>query len=60
MSMLNMLQCLFIISLIFGSTGFYVNKNGIESVRLGLQCFKSNDLSRWSTLSTCFLSVDSL
>ena len=43
--MLNVCQCLFIISFIFGSTGLYVTENGIESLRLGLQCFKSNDLS---------------
>ena len=55
LSMLNMCQCLFIISFIFGSTGLYVNENGIVSLRLGLQCFKSNGLSRWSTLSIFFL-----
>ena len=46
-----MCQCLFIISFMFGSTELYVTENGIESLRLGLQFFKSNDLSRWSTLS---------
>ena len=56
--MLNMCQCLFIISFIFGSTGLYVNENGIVSLRLGLGYFKSNDLSRWSNLSTGFLTVD--
>ena len=50
LSMLNMGHCLFIIFSMFGSTGLYVTENGIESLRLGLQCFKSNDLSRWSTL----------
>ena len=60
LSMLNMCQCLFIISFIFGSAGLHVNENGIVSLRLGLQCFKSNDLSRWSTLSICFLTVNSL
>ena len=45
-SMLNMCQCLFIISFIFGSTGLDVNENGVVSLCLGLQCFKSNDLSR--------------
>ena len=58
--MLNMCRCLFIIFFIFGSTGLHVNENGIVSLRLGLGCFKSIDLSRWSTLSTCFLTVDSL
>ena len=29
--MVNMCQCLFIISFIFGSTGFYVTENGVES-----------------------------
>ena len=38
--MLNMRQCLFVISFIFGSTWLYVNENGIVSLRLGLQCFK--------------------
>ena len=47
----------FIISFIFGSTELYVTENGIESLRLGLQFFKSNDLSRWSTLSIRFLTV---
>ena len=60
LSMLNMYQCLFVISFIFGSTGLYVIENGTESLRLGLQCFKSKDLSRWSTVSICFLTVDSL
>ena len=60
LSMSNMCQCLFIISFIFGSTGLHVNENGIVSLRLGLQCFKSNDLSRWPTLSIYFLTVDSL
>ena len=60
LSMFNMCQCLFIISFMFGSTELYVTKNGIESVRLGLQFCKSNDLFRWSTLSICFLTVYSL
>ena len=38
--MFNMCQCLFIISFIFGSTGLYVNENGIESLRLDLKCLK--------------------
>ena len=59
LSMLNMCQCLFIIFFIFGSTGLYVNENGIVYLCLRLQCFKSNDLSRWSALSI-FLTVDSL
>ena len=50
----------FIISFMFGSTELYITKNGIESSRLGLQCFESKDLSRRSTLSICFLMVDSL
>ena len=58
LSMLNM--GFLIISFIFGSTGLYVTENGIESLRLGLQCFKSNDLPRWSTLAICFLTVGSL
>ena len=58
--MLNMCQSLFIISFIFSITGLYVTETGIESLRLKLQCFKSNDLSRWPTLSICFLTVDSL
>ena len=60
LSIFNMCQCLFIIFFMFGSTELYVTKNGIESLRLGLRCFKSNDLSRWSTLSVCFPTVDSL
>ena len=60
LSMLHMCQCLFIISFIFGSNELYVTENRIESLRLGLQFFRSNDLSRWSTLSICFLTVDSL
>ena len=60
LSMLIMCQCLFIISFIFCCTGFYVNENGIVSWRLGLGCFKSNNLSRCSVLSTCLLTVDSL
>ena len=59
LSMLNMYQCLFVISFIFDSTGLYVNENDILSLRLGFECFKSNDLSRWPTLST-YLTVDSL
>ena len=57
LSMLNMCQCLFIISFIFDSIELYVNENSIESLRLSLQCFKSNDLSRWLTLSNCFLCI---
>ena len=53
--MFNMCRILFIISFMFGSTDLYITKNGIESLRLGLQFFKSNDISRWSTLSLCFL-----
>ena len=60
LSMFNMCQCLFIISFMFRSNELYVTENRIESLRLGLQFFKSNDLSRWSTLSICFLTVDSL
>ena len=52
-----MCQCLFIISFMFGSTELYVTENGIESLRLGLQFFGSNDLSTWSVLSICFLTV---
>ena len=48
--MFNMCQCLFIISSMFGSTELYVTEIGIESLRLGLQFFKSNNLSSWSTL----------
>ena len=55
--MFIMCQCLFIISFMFGST-LYVTENGIESLCLGLQCFKSNDLSRWSTLPICFLTYN--
>ena len=40
LSMLNMRQCLFVISFIFGSTWLYVNENDIVSLLLGLQCFK--------------------
>ena len=50
LSVFNMCQCLFIISIMFGSTELYVTANVIESLRLGLQFFKNNDLSRWSTL----------
>ena len=46
LSMFNMRQCLFFISFMFGSTEFYVTENGIESLRLGLPFFESNDLSR--------------
>ena len=42
LSVLNMCQCLFIISFMFGSTGFYVTENGTESLCLDFQCFKSN------------------
>ena len=35
--MLNICQCLFIISFIFGSTGVYIARNGIESLSLGLK-----------------------
>ena len=56
----NMCQCLFIIYFMFGSSELYVTENGIESLRLDLQFFISNDLSRGSTLSICFLTVDSL
>ena len=38
--MLNKCQCLFIISFIFGRTGFYVNESGTKPLRLDLQCFK--------------------
>ena len=57
LSMFNMCQCLFTISFMFGSTELYVTENGIESLRLGLQFFGSNDLSTWSVLSICFLTV---
>ena len=43
LSMFNMCQGLLIISLMFGSTELYVTENGIEFLRLGFQCFKSND-----------------
>ena len=59
-SMFNMCLCFFIVSFMFDSTELHVTKNGIESLRLGLQGFKNNDLSRWSTLSICFLTVNSL
>ena len=59
LSMLNMCQYLFIVSFIFGSTGLYVTENCIEFLRLGLQCFKSNDLSRSSTLAICSLTDNS-
>ena len=58
--MFNMCQYLFINSFMFGRTGLYVTENGIEPLGSGLQCLKSNDLSRWSTLSICFLTIDSL
>ena len=58
--MLSMCHCLIIISFMFCSTGLYVTGKVIESLRLGLQCFKSHDQSRWSTLWICFLTVDSL
>ena len=57
LSMLNTCQCLFIIFFISGSSGLSVNENGIVFLCLGLRCFKSDDLSSWSTL--CFLAVDS-
>ena len=60
LSMFNMCQYLFINSFMFGRTGLYVTENGIESLGFGSQCLKSNDLSRWSTLSICFLTIDSL
>ena len=56
--MLNMYQLLFIISSIVGSSGLYVNENGIESSRLGLKCFQIKDLSRWSTPSISFRTVE--
>ena len=56
LSMFNMCQCLFIVSFMFGSTELYITENGTVSLRLGLHCFKSNDLSKWSTLSICFLA----
>ena len=59
MWMLNMCQCLFIISFIFGNAVLYVTESGIESLHFGSQYFKSNDLSRCSTLSICFLKFDS-
>ena len=37
-----MCQCLFIFTFMFGSAGSYVPEIGIESLRLGLKCFKSN------------------
>ena len=40
--MLNMGQCLFIISFTFSSTELFVDKNGIVPLGLGLECFKSN------------------
>ena len=44
--MLSVCHCMYIIFFIFGSAGLYVTENGIESLRLDLHCFKSNDLSR--------------
>ena len=60
LSLFNICQCLFIISFIFESTELYVTENCIESLRLGLQLFKCNDLYKLSTPSICFLTVDSL
>ena len=60
LSMFNMCQCLFITSFMFGSTELHVTENGIESLHLGLQFFRSNDLFSWSTFSIYFLTVDSL
>ena len=60
LSVFSTCQCLFNIFFTFGSTGLCVTKNGTEPLRLGLQCFKSNDLSRWSTPSIYFFTVDSL
>ena len=42
---------LFIISFIFCIAGLYFTENGIESRCLDLECFKSNDLCKWSALS---------
>ena len=58
--MLNVCRCFFVIFLIFGSNRLCVTQNGIEPLRLGLQCFKSNDPSSRSALSICFHTVDSL
>ena len=58
--MLNMCRCFFVTFLIFGSNRLCVTQNGIEPLHLGLQCLKRDDPSRWSTLSSCFLTVDSL
>ena len=60
LSILNMCLCLLIVSFMFGSTILYVTENGIESLHLCLQYYQSNDLSRWSTVSIYFLTVDSL
>ena len=58
LSRFNICLSLFIILIMFSSTELYVAKNGIETLRFGLHFFKSNDLSRWPTLSICFLTVD--
>ena len=55
--MLNMSYFLLIVSFIFGSTGLYVTVNGIESLSLGLQCFKNN-VYLGDQLSIFFLNVD--
>ena len=53
--MFNIYQYLFIISFTFFCTGLHINNNSIVSLGLGLEYFKSNDLSRWST---CFLKTE--
>ena len=57
--MLNISQCLLITSLIFCKTWFYFTKYEIESLRVGIKCFKINDLSGLLIL-TVFFKVDSL
>ena len=46
---INICQCLLMISLIFGKVGLYVTENGITFFRTASVLFKSVDLSILST-----------
>ena len=50
----NICQCLLMISLIFGKVGLYVTENGITFFRTASVLFKRADLSKLSTFSIWF------
>ena len=50
----NICQCLLMISLIFGKVGLYVTENGITFFRTASVLFKRVDLSKLSKFSICF------